>query len=161
MPTSEYNIHMDMWVSSFFMYWHHHLQALVVSLSFEGHQMEAMLVECKSQRSTTWLLECLRSMAMLRRIRLIHFRCAFPQAYPYFRFLEARIRSDQAVLLRSLQESRDQTQAWLSINRRSPPRVTNMTDEGVKKSVHEMEATATVLYRKPGIPDAMTPQRNL
>lgn len=52
---------------SFPLYWYYHLRALVASLALDDHQMEAMLVECQPQNSE-WLLECLRPMAMLRRV---------------------------------------------------------------------------------------------
>lgn len=130
----DYFPHMDVWGGSFPFYWHHHVRAFVATLVLYGHQMESMLVECEPQ-NPKWLLECLRPVAMLRRIGLIHFRSASPEIYPYFRFLEARIMSDQDVPVKNQQEFQAQTHPWrphlsrLDARRDPPPRSTDMTDE--------------------------------
>ena len=120
--------------------------------------MKAMLVECEPQ-NPKWLLECLRPMAMLRRFGLILFRSVSPEIYPCLRFLEVVIMSDQDVPFTDLQEFSDQTQPWrprlsrLDARRDPPPRSTDMTDEGVERSLEEMEATRKVLYARLKIED--------
>lgn len=165
METAIYTPRMNVWGGSFPLYWHHHLRALVNSLIFNGHHIEAMLVECERQ-NPKWLLECLRSMAMLRNIGLIQFRSCHPETYPYFRFLEARIMSDQAVPFSNRREFWNQTMAWrphgISLAPRfPPPRITDMTGEGVMKSEEEIEDTAMNLYEIIEIADEMTPQKDL
>ena len=158
METNSYHPRMDVWGGSNPFYWHYRLRAFVASLVLGDHHMEAMLVECQ-QQNPKWLLECLRSMAMLRKIGLIQFRSASPEIYPYLRFLEARIMSDQDVPFRDEQEVQTQTQPWhpnLSYGgtrRVPPPRITDMTGEGIEKSLEEMEATRKTLYAKLNIKD--------
>ena len=167
MATGRYNPHMNVWSGSLPIYWHHHLRALVATLIFYGHQMEAMLVECCAQ-STEWLLECLRPMAVLRKFGFIHFRSSSPRVHTYFRFLEARIMSNHAVPFRNWQEFRDQTaprrSPYVSLGYTRgvpPPRTTDMTGEGVVKSEEEMEDAARTLYAILEIQDQMKPQRDL
>ena len=163
MEIARYRPHMDVWSGSFPFYWHHHLRALVATLVLYGHRMEVVLVECQEQHPV-WLLECLRPMAMLRRVGSIHFRSVSREVHPYFRFLEARIMSDRAVPFGNWQEFRDQTVAWRPRLSRSdptgnpPPRTTDMTGEGVVKSEEEMEETARTLYAILEIQEPMRPQ---
>lgn len=84
--------------------------------------------------------------------RLIHFRSASPEIYPYLRFLEAVIMSHQGVPFKSRQEFDNQIRPWrprlsrLDPKRAPGPRSTDMTDEGVDKSLEEMDATRKTLY---------------
>ena len=144
METSNYHPHMDVWGGSFPFYWHHHIRALVATLVFDGHQLQTMLVECESQNSK-WLLECLRPMAMLRHVGLTHFRSDSPEIYPYLRFLEAVMMSNQDVPFRTQEGFRAQTQpkyqepTW---HRRS----TDMTGELIERSLEELEAARKNMY---------------
>lgn len=158
METNYYHPHLDVWGGSFPFYWHHHLRAFVATLVFNGHQMEAMLVECQWQ-SSKWLLECLTPMAMLRNFGLIHFRSASQEIYPYLRFLEAIIMDNQDVPFGNQQEFQAQTQPWrprlsrLDARRDPPPRSTDMKGEPIKKSLEDMDATRKELYAKLDIED--------
>lgn len=168
METSHDHPDRGVWGGPFPFHWHHRLRVLVATLVLNGHHMKAILVECKPQ-SPQWLLECLRPMAMLRRIALIHFRSASPEMYHYLRFLETRIMSNQDVPVRTQQEFQAQTQPWRPrwSRRRgrmnppppSPPRSTDMTQEGTERSLEEMEATRKTLYAKLDVEDEWNPQK--
>ena len=152
-------------------YWYHHFRALIAPLALNDHHMEAMLVECQPQ-SSKHFLGFLRPMSMLRKVGLIHFRSASPETYPYLRFLEVVITSNQDVPFRTRnrQEFNDRTQAWLpplyrGVGRRHPSRrSTNMTEEGTEKSLEEMDATRKRLYailNIEDVDDGMGPPKDL
>ena len=149
METRAYYPRMDVfWNGTLSMYWHHQLRTLVTTLVFYGHQIETMLVDCAKQNSI-WLLECLRPMAMLRNVGLVHFRYDEPSLHPYFRFLEARMMGNRAVPFANPQQFRDQTEPQdprSSFRVREGPRSTDMTGEGVAKSREEIEAMTKTLY---------------
>ena len=149
LETRMYYARMDVfWNGSFSLYWHHQLRTLVTTLVLNGHQIETMLVECE-QQNCIWLLECLRPMAMLRNVGLVHFRCSDPGGHRYFRFLEARMMSNQAVPFGNPQQFRIQTEPWQSqreVSRVPPPRSTDMTGAVVAKSREEIEAMTKTLY---------------
>lgn len=75
--------------------------------------------------------------------------------------------SDRAVPFATRQEFRNQTIPWrpdsfsYEARRGSPPRVTDMTGEGVVKSEEEMEAMSRTLYAIIEIGDEMRPQEEL
>ncbi len=144
METNEYYPRMDVfWNGSISQYWHHQLRTLVATLVFHGHQIETMLVECQ-QQDPIWLVECLRPMAMLRNVGLVHFRSSEPGGDPYFRFLEARMMSNRPVPFANPQHFRIQTEPWQ--RRVAPPRSTDMTGAVVAKSKEEIEAMTRTLY---------------
>ena len=154
METANYYPHMDVWGGSFPFYWRHHLRALVATLVSDGHQLQAMLVECQPQRSN-WLLECLRPMAMLRHVGLTHFRSASPEIYPYLRFLEVVMMSNQDMPFRNQQDFRAQTVPEYQEPRWH--RSTDMTGERIERSLEELEATRKIIYAILNIQDEVEP----
>ena len=144
---------MDVWCGTFPLVCHLLLRSLVATLVFEGHQIESMLVECERQ-TTEWLLVCLRPIAMLRHVGLIHFRSCSPEVHQYFRRLELLIMSDRPVPFSNPQEFRDRTQPWLFP---SWP----VFGEVIDKTEEEMEATAKALYEILGFEAEMKPQKDL
>ncbi len=146
METTNYHPHMDVWGGSFPFYWHHHLRALVATLVLDGHQLEAMLVECQPQ-NYKWLLECLRPMAMLRQVGLIHFRSTSLRIYPYLRFLEVIMMSNQDVPFRNQLEFQAQTRpVYQEPRRNQTSRSTDMTGGRIERSLEELQATRQTLY---------------
>lgn len=151
--------HMDMWHGSYPLCWYHHLQSLVATLIFNGHHLQALLVECREQVSG-WLIECLNPMVMLRGVGIVHFRSDEVRLYPWFAFLEANIMSDWEVPFSNKLEFRKQTRpgpskirydrSGLPVSRWMPSGI-----EGEGGSKEEREATAMVLYKRLGIEGEM------
>ena len=169
METTEFFPRIHVWGGSFPLYWYHHLRSLMATLVLNKHQIEFMLVECARQ-SPTWLLECLRPMALLRHVGMIHFRSSSAEVHPYFRFLERLIMSEGDVPCKNRQEFRDQTRPWRArYDSRFPQppgggpphRITDMTGEVIEESEEQMETMAELLYEILGIEDEMIPQEDL
>lgn len=126
----------------------------VSTLVFKGYSLKYLLVECDSQEC---LQENLRPMAILRKIRLVHFRSCQTDVYPYFRFLEDIMMSNRPLPFDDWREYEVQVTPFPGAS----PTSTSMTGDMIVKSEEQMEATAKELYSILGIESDFKPQNEL
>lgn len=97
-------------------------------------------------------------MAMLRKIRLVHFRSCQSEYYPYFRYLEDLMMSDRPVPFQTWQEFEVEVAAFDGPETR---RSSDMTERHIVESEKQMETTARGLYSILGIEGEFIPQSEL
>lgn len=127
----------------------------VSTLVFKGYRLKYLLVECESQDC---LCGGLVPMAMLRNIRLVHFRSCQAEDYPYYRYLEDLMMSDRPVPFQKWQEFEAEA---LPFDGPEAQRGYDMTEYHIVKSEEQMEATARELYSILGIEGDFIPQSQL
>ncbi len=76
----------------------------VASLVFGGHQLKYVLIECEPQKELENLGLGLSPLALLRKIRLVHFRAVDAGMYAHLRVLETIMMSDQPMDFSNLKD---------------------------------------------------------
>lgn len=137
------------------------LNDFVEVLIFKGHQMKYLLVECEAQ-FTDCLAEGLKSMAMLRNVRLVQFRSSQDLIQPCFRFLEDLMMSDRPLPFRCTREEFSENVTRFH-HLLQPPGFGGdaTTGNAVVRSDEQMEATAKKLYSILGVEGDFIPRSEL
>ena len=137
-------------------------EEFVASLAFGGHQLKYLLIECEPQECV-YLAAGLSPLALLRKIRLVHFRAGDARMHAHLRVLETIMMSDQPMEFRNLMDfDQENDHYWIGENPENGlVEYLDTTTGVVVKSEEQMEATARELYSILGMGQEFVAQADL